>query len=159
MNVTATTSLAGKNTLRIRRALVLAVLCCVPIIAFAVSASSGETSSEFRPPTFPSESAEVAPDDPDQAEPLRQWRVFLDNIESGAGREAIEKLLAGNYRDKCTIALGGSGSNMDVYLLDDFYELRFRFDVIKGLTSKGIYKKTLWLRYPDGQVRQIEKDR
>ena len=101
-------------------------------------------------------------DDSEQArqkESFRKWQTFLDSIEPGQGRDAVEKLLTGNYRDKCTIVRGGSGSHTDVYLLDDFHELHFHFDVIRGLVSQSIHKKTLWLRYPNGHVARIKEAR
>lgn len=161
MNAPSTASQSPKNTRWSWRALSLVALSCALIAAIAVRAGSDETSSGLRLPTFPLDEDDGHDDSQQtlQMESFRQWEVFLDNMEPEIGRDSVEKLLAGSYRDRCTITLGGSGSQMDVYLLDDFHELHFHFDVVKGLVSKGIYKRTRWLRFPNGRVERIKEDR
>lgn len=158
-----------RKTRRVHRPLIggVLILACLSAITTAViSAAPPSGGSDGEPPAETDEDRrrkwrDAAPDstvDPaDSGESVqqmarRQWRVFLDKIPLGVFQADVQKHMAGKFRDMGTIYLGGSGATTVVYLIDDHHEVRFSFDMIKGLQRKDIRDRSMWTRFPNGQL-------
>ena len=80
----------------------------------------------------------------------RQVKVSQTEVE-------IDKLMEGKFRDRGKIHYGGTGTYSILYLLDDFHQVTFTFDVHSKLTALPIVApKRHWLRFPDGTVVELD---
>jgi hypothetical protein len=81
-----------------------------------------------------------------------KWRIYLQGIETGISPAEVAERLGDRYRDRGIIHVGGSGATVEIYLVDDFTELRFGFSIDKGLLRASVADRSNWLRFPDGQL-------
>jgi hypothetical protein len=84
------------------------------------------------------------------------WKKALaESVKVGSTTAVVEKFMAAKFRDKAKLNWGGSGSYSVFYLIDDFSQIEFAFDVRDKLESEPtITDRGLWLRGPDGALRQ-----
>ena len=89
---------------------------------------------------------------------LAAWDRFItQQFKVSQSEGEIEKLMAGRFRDRGKIHYGGTGAYSVVYLIDDFHQIIFSFDVHSKLTALPIVGGTKpWLRFPDGTVVEVE---
>lgn len=116
-----------------------------------------ELVEEFAPssPNSPVAAKSQTPELVEQSQ--RAWKLHLEGFEKGLSSAEVAERLADQYRDRATIHVGGSGATVEVYLVDDFTELRFHFSLLKGLEGASVHNKSQWVRFPNDQLVLIDE--
>lgn len=89
---------------------------------------------------------------------LAVWNRFVtEHFKVGQTEVEVEKLMANKFRDYGKIHYGGTGGYCLAYMIDDFNQISFTFDLHSKLTFLPVVApKKPWLRYPDGTIVEIE---
>jgi hypothetical protein len=90
---------------------------------------------------------------------LDSWKRFLaQQFKLGQREDEVEKVMAGKFRDRGKVPHGGTGAYSVVYLIDDYHQVSFGFDLHSELTLLPVTTaRKPWLRLPDGTI--VESDR
>ena len=89
---------------------------------------------------------------------IASWYRFFDQqFKLGQKEDDVGKVMAGKFRDRGKFHHGGTGTYSLVYLIDDYHQVSFVFDLDSKLTHLPIFSaKKLWLRFPDGTIVESE---
>ncbi len=81
------------------------------------------------------------------------WELFLHkNVDRGDPLKKVDELLAGKFRDKADITLGGTGRREVYYLIDDFLQVCVSVTHLDRVEETRVSVRGKWLRKPDGQL-------
>ena len=85
---------------------------------------------------------------------IGKWRDYLRmSLPNKATENDVEALMAPISRDWAWVPLGGSGSRLRVFMIDDHIQAQFHFDGEGFLVFNSVSeRKSGWLKAPDGTL-------